>query len=135
MHTLTLTALLFILTISFNVRAQDEKAIRQATDEFMIAMTNWDNLQPYISSDYLKEKNLGDKKINLFMVEKYQIVKVDKALSTVEIDHGKGQFCTRIVLEFVSDKADGKLRILPPDEAADSKMINPWKSAEKLCAK
>ena len=69
------------------------------------------------------------------MVEKYQIVKVDKALSTIEIDHGKGQFCTRIVLEFVSDKADGKFRILPPDLTDDSKMINPWKSSEKLSAK
>ena len=64
MRTPTLTSLLVILTISFSARAQDEKAIRQATDEFMIAMTNWDNLQPYISSDYLKEKNLDDKKIN-----------------------------------------------------------------------
>lgn len=132
MRTLTLTTLL-IFTLTFTTHAQDEKAIRAATDEFMTAMKNWEDLEPYISAAFME--TAGNKKVNMFMVDKYQIVKVDKTLATVDIDHGKGKFCTRLVLEFVTDKSDGKVRIKPADLTADSKMIEPWKAREKLCEK
>lgn len=132
MRTLTLTTLL-IFTLTFTTHAQDEKAIRAATDEFITAMKNWEDLEPYISTAFME--TAGNKKVNMFMVDKYQIVKVDKTLATVDIDHGKGKFCTRLVLEFVADKSDGKVRIKPADLTADSKMIEPWKAREKLCEK
>lgn len=126
-------AIVLLLSISVYSHAQiDEKIIRQSTDEFMEAMTAWADLKPFISIDFLKEKNVGDKKINLFMVDKYTIVKIENALATVEIDHGKGQFCTRIALAFVKD-SDDQVRILPPDATADEKIIDPWKTRERLC--
>jgi hypothetical protein len=132
MRTLTLIAL-FIFTFTLTIQAQDEKAVRAATDEFMTAMKNWEDLEPYISTAFME--TAGVKKVNMFMVDKYQITKIDKTSATVEIDHGKGKFCTRLVLELVTDKSDGKVRIKPTDLTADSKMIDPWKSKEKLCEK
>jgi hypothetical protein len=132
MRTLILTALI-ALTLTITTHAQDEKAVRTATDEFMNAMKNWQDLESYISTAFME--TAGNKKVNMFMVDKYQIVKVDKTLATVDIDHGKGKFCTRLVLEFVTDKSDGKVRIKPADLTADSKMIEPWKAREKLCEK
>lgn len=132
MRTLILTALI-IFTLAFTTHAQDEKAVRAATDEFMTAMKNWDDLEPYISTAFLE--SAGDKKVDQLMVERYQIVKIDKTLATVEIDHGKGKFCTRLVLEFVIDKSDGKVRVKPGDLTAGDTMIDPWRSKEKLCEK
>lgn len=132
MRTLTLTTL-FIFTLTFTTRAQDEKAVRAVTDEFMNAMKNWEDLEPYISTAFME--TAGGKKVNMFMVDKYEITKIDNTSATVEIDHGKGKFCTRLVLEFVTDKSDGKVRIKPADLTADSKMIEPWKAREKLCEK
>jgi phage terminase large subunit-like protein len=125
--------LFFVFVFSLALQAQDEKAVRKATDEFMTAMKNWEDLEPYISTAFMETAR--GKKVNMFMVDKYQITKIDKALATVEIDHGKGKFCTRLVLEFVTDKSDGKVRIKPADLTADSKMIEPWKAREKLCEK
>jgi hypothetical protein len=132
MRTLTLTTLL-IFTLTFAIRAQDEKAVRAVTDEFMNAMKNWEDLEPYISTAFME--TAGGKKVNMFMVDKYQITKIDNTSATVEIDHGKGKFCTRLVLEFIIDMSDGKVRIKPADLTADSKMIEPWKAREKLCEK
>lgn len=132
MRNLILPAL-FALTLTITTQAQDEKAVRAATDEFMNAMKNWEDLEPYISTAFME--TAGGKKVNMFMVDKYQITKIDNTSATVEIDHGKGKFCTRLVLEFVTDKSDGKVRIKPADLTADSKMIDPWKSKEKLCEK
>jgi hypothetical protein len=132
MRSLTLTTLL-IFTFTFTTRAQDEKAVRTATDEFMTAMKNWEDLEPYISTAFME--TAGGKKVNMFMVDKYQITKIDNTSATVEIDHGKGKFCTRLVLEFIIDMSDGKVRIKPADLTADSKMIEPWKAREKLCEK
>ncbi|MFD1001735.1 hypothetical protein ACFQ21_20565 [Ohtaekwangia kribbensis] len=125
--------LFFVFVFSLALQAQDEKAVRKATDEFMTAMKNWEDLEPYISTAFMETAR--GKKVNMFMVDKYQITKIDKALATVEIDHGKGKFCTRLVLEFVTDKSDGKVRIKPADLTTDSKMIEPWKAREKLCEK
>ena len=49
MRNLILPAL-FALTLTITTQAQDEKAVRAATDEFMNAMKNWEDLEPYIST-------------------------------------------------------------------------------------
>jgi len=114
----------FFVSVNFLMgqQANDEK--EGFIIKFMDSMSNDTNLNNYVLYSEGKE-------INVLLVEKYKIIAKENNLFTVDIDHGKGSFCTRIYIEIDNDT----LKIKGVQDVYNPNVLNPWKEKIRICKK
>ena len=91
------TALIILIIIKSSVCLSqvviDDKT--KFINNFMSTMSKQEKLDNYVN-------NLNNRIVNYFRVDKYQIKKITDNEVVVEIDHGKGVYCTRIYLTIIN---------------------------------
>jgi len=114
--------LIALLNIGFGY-SQQVKNIDAFVGDFMTAMSKQEKLDSYVNS-------VNNRIVNYFRVDKYQIKKTTDNEVVVEIDHGKGVYCTRIYLKIISINGAYQLKSYANK---NPQLVNPWERKEKIC--
>ncbi len=119
---ITLFVLLFFqahIMLSQNIKNE----VEQVVNNFMTAMSKQDKLDNYV-------KDVNNRMVNYFMVKDYKIKEINNDKVIVEIDHGKGVYCTRIYLTIINSNSVYQLKSYANK---NPQLVNPWERKEKIC--
>jgi len=114
---------MLLLKMGFVYSQQAENNIETLVRNFMDTMVKQQKLNSYVD-------NIDNRIVNYFMVKNYKITKIDGDKAIVEIDHGKGIYCTRIYLTMINSYGSYKIKSYPNK---NPQLVNPWERKEKIC--
>lgn len=121
------------LTLNLNSQAQDKKLLAW-TNELCRSLEAGSNLQEY-SAEPIDE----DVIVNFYLVEQCKLVSLSDSTLKVEIDHGKGSFCTLLTFSYIKRKKQYFLRFSEVKSTTiaiinkEKKFQDPWIKSVRLC--
>lgn len=127
-----LSILLFVAFTPVGLAQISQKKI---VEDFIGDMKAGNDLDQYLEiPDSISDSNYI---VNVYLVEEYEVIAVERNMWKVLIDTGTGEFCVEILIQFSEYDGAGSPRIsigeVKEHPFLKKLFVNPWKESQKLC--
>lgn len=122
---------IFFLVISSSVTSQNER-LDSWIKEIVNDMIEMNDLEKYSSEELSPDLN-----VNFIFVESVKNISINDTIITFLINHGKGNYCTKLTFEYLEKNENYYLVFATPKTKTtfgkETQWVTPWIKKENIC--